>query len=742
MQADDHRDGPPERSARQPDSLDGIVAEYVGRLNAGDTLDPFEILAAHPEWGAEILGRLEVYAELEREEEPLLGTVGDYAIRREIGRGGMGVVYEAWERSIGRVVALKVLPAGMGADRRATARFMREAQIAGQLRHPNIVGVHAMGVYEGTPYYSMELVDGETLAQILTEVRAAEGKQETVFGRMDTRAYYENIAAAFVEAARGLDHAHSKGVIHRDIKPSNLILDCGSCPRAGETDRQAGAAENRSGPGNTGRECQGCLRILDFGLARLEGRESLTVSGDFVGTPLYMSPEQARQRKIQVDHRTDIYSLGATLYELLTLRSPFKGKDHRDTLSQIIERDPVDPRKLNPRVPQDLETIVLKCLRKDPRDRYATAAELAQDLSRFVKGKPIAARPMGRWEKIRRCIVRRGRVMATRVLAIGLLLACGALLYGIYVTRLPEGRFEDVVVLRELNSPFSETSPTCSSDDRELYFGSTRLDGQEGRKGNFHIFVAIREDPGGPWLEPRNLEELNSAGMEEPGWLSPHGLKLYYARAASRKDPKDICIATRESRHRDARWTPVLSEELQAINTPEYSEDMPSLTADEREIYFHSDRPGGAGKRDLWVAIRPSDASPWDPPRPLDEINTLAEESQPSISSDGLTLWWTNRSKGEVWQAYRTKRGGRFRGTRRVEPPVNAYAWSGQFEVSPSWPAPGAPAYFIRSSAGSTEVWDFDILRCTWNPAPRKAPTPPGAPSAPEGAGPRSPRGR
>lgn len=198
----------------------------------------------------------------------------------------------------------------------------------------------------------MEYVEGETLAQVLARIKDTEPEAETPFGPKDQGDYFVRLARGFADVADGLQHAHSKGVTHRDIKPSNLILDS-----------------------------DGRLRVLDFGLARLEGQESLTLSGDCVGTPLYMSPEQARQKKIPVDHRTDVYSLGASMYQAICGRPPFRGKDHADTLSQIIERDPVEPRRVNFRAPKDLETIVLKCLRKDCGDRYGTAEALGQDLS-------------------------------------------------------------------------------------------------------------------------------------------------------------------------------------------------------------------------------------------------------------------------------------------------------------------------------------------------------------------------
>ena len=354
--------------------LEDLFADYVDRLQRGERFHPQEILAKHPDVGEELLECLERYigsSDSSFEAEARLGTLGDYTLRRQIGRGGMGVVYEAWENSMDRAVALKVLPAGVAADDRAFQRFMQEAKTAGKLSHPNVVPVFFTGMKKQTPFYAMELVEGETLAQILARVKDAEPETETSFGEKDSVVYFGKLARAFADVADGLQHAHSKGVTHRDIKPSNLILDP-----------------------------NGRLRILDFGLARLEGQESLTLSGDFVGTPLYMSPEQARRKKIPVDHRTDVYSLGATMYEAICGRPPFRGKDHADTLSQIIERDPVDPGKVNLRVAKDLETIVLKCLRKDSGDRYGTAEAVGQDLRRFVRGDAIEAKPEARHERV------------------------------------------------------------------------------------------------------------------------------------------------------------------------------------------------------------------------------------------------------------------------------------------------------------------------------------------------------
>ncbi|HAK95911.1 MAG TPA: hypothetical protein DCM87_13195 [Planctomycetes bacterium] len=398
----DSNNNPASREGAGP-SFEDLLARYIDRLNDGERIDPALIRAEHPELGDKLLQDLEAFVDLSRAHEEVLAarTLGDYTLRRRIGRGGMGIVYDAWQTSMDRRVALKVLPPGVAADERALQRFVREAKTAGQLNHQNIVGVYGLGVEANTPYYAMEFVDGETLAQILRRLREAPAGAPTPFGApANDLAFHAGLARAFADVADGLQHAHAKGIVHRDIKPSNLILDR-----------------------------EGRLRILDFGLARLEGQESITVSGDLVGTVQYMSPEQAQVRKIAVDHRTDIYSLGATLYEMLALRPPFKGKDHHDTLSQIVTRDAEPLRRLNPRVPRDLETIVLKCLRKEPRDRYGTAEALAQDLRRFSRGDAIEARPQSSLEKLTRTAWRlRIRIVFVSVAALAVLV--GAVLCG------------------------------------------------------------------------------------------------------------------------------------------------------------------------------------------------------------------------------------------------------------------------------------------------------------------------
>jgi len=399
MTSENQHDSLPE-SERDPleEKVAELLCEYLERLNAGEQLDEQAIRSEHPELAEELLTELKTLEKVPSDEERAapLGTLGDYTLRRQVGRGGMGVVYDAWQNSMDRRVALKVLPAGIAADRKASARFLREAQTAGQLNHQNVVGVYGLGIEANTPYYSMEYVEGETLSRIIQKIKEAEPEAETVFGKKDRPGYFEKLASAFANTADGLQHAHSKGIIHRDIKPSNLILD-------GE----------------------GRLRILDFGLAHFEGQQSLTGSGEILGTPQYMSPEQARARRVVIDHRTDVYSLGATLYEVLTLRPPFRGKNSEATLTQIIHRDPRSPVQLNSLIPRDLETIVLKCLRKNPADRYGTAEAMAQDLRRFAQGAPVEARPQSWGEKMaHRASQHRGKLAAAFLLLLLVSFVC------------------------------------------------------------------------------------------------------------------------------------------------------------------------------------------------------------------------------------------------------------------------------------------------------------------------------
>jgi tetratricopeptide (TPR) repeat protein/tRNA A-37 threonylcarbamoyl transferase component Bud32 len=387
--------------------IETILGSWYARQDRGETLEPEDVVRAHPELAEELRLHFNMLGHLDRAlaetRPPLPGLppeIGEYRIVRELGRGGMGVVYEAEQVPMGRRVALKVLSTVVTSTREAVRRFQREARAAGRLHHTNIVPVHAMGQHAGFWYYAMELVHGRSLAMVIEEMRAAPaGSSEPLGTSTRNSAYYKDLARMFAGVAEALDATHQEGIIHRDIKPSNLLL-----------------AED------------GTLKIVDFGLARLEGDgATMTLTGTVLGTPLYMSPEQAESRRIRVDHRTDVYSLGATLYETLTRRPPFRGGSMAEVCSQIATTEPVLPRRLEPRIPRDLETIVLRAMEKDREKRYATAAHLAQDLRSFADGMPIRARRIGSigraWRR-----VKRNKVRSTLVASVLLLVIAGAVL--------------------------------------------------------------------------------------------------------------------------------------------------------------------------------------------------------------------------------------------------------------------------------------------------------------------------
>jgi tetratricopeptide (TPR) repeat protein len=307
--------------------------------------------------------------------------LGDFRILREVGRGGMGVVYEAEQLSLRRRVALKVLPNACLLDPLRLQRFQQEAHAAARLRHSHIIPVFAVGCERGLHYYAMQLLEGRTLAEVIGELRQERDSAAGSMGQMGQISPIRPIrpicpirqAAVFIlQAAEALHYAHEVGVIHRDVKPANLLLD--------------------------GR---GELWVTDFGLARLRGEAELTATGDAVGTLRYMSPEQALGLKGVADHRVDVYSLGATLYELLTLQPALQGGDRAEMLRGLLNDEPRPPRSLDPAIPVDLETIVLKALRKDPAERYATAQELADDLRRFLDNRPVLARRPSLRERLR-----------------------------------------------------------------------------------------------------------------------------------------------------------------------------------------------------------------------------------------------------------------------------------------------------------------------------------------------------
>lgn len=306
-------------------------------------------------------------------------TVPGYKILGRLGQGGMGVVYKARHLRLGRVVALKMILSGAHAESTELVRFLGEAEAVAKLHHPNVVQLYETGQHDGLPYFTLEFVSGGSLADKLR----------------GTPLPPREAAQLLVAIARGAQHAHDCGVIHRDLKPANLLLDADGTPK-----------------------------ITDFGLAKRVEVCGMTASWSVLGTPSYMAPEQAGGRSRVVDHRADVYSLGAILYEVLTGRPPLKAATPVETVLQVLEDDPAPPRLLQPKIPRDLETICLKCLRKEPARRYATAAALADDLARFLDGAPILARSVGpverawRWARRRPLLAGLGSTIALLLLAL------------------------------------------------------------------------------------------------------------------------------------------------------------------------------------------------------------------------------------------------------------------------------------------------------------------------------------
>jgi len=370
-----------------------ILDDYLAQLEHGVPPHPDELLSRHPEIAEtlrEYLASLQFLhdaaSRLRGIGEPVdqadrltgeeLGVLGDYRLIREVGRGGMGIVYEAQQISLNRRVALKILPFASGLEPRCLQRFKNEAQAAAALHHQHIVPVYGVGRERGVHYYAMQFVEGQTLAALILDLRQMRGLDvhaDPEFKRIPSATlspepaecpiHPRTIARLGLQAADALEYAHGFGIIHRDIKPANLLVDV-----------------------------QGDIWITDFGLAQIRGDTRLTMTGDLVGTLRYMSPEQTLAKRVVLDHRTDIYSLGASLYEVLTLNPVFPGQDREELVRQIAFEDPVPPRRIDPRIPAELEIIVLKALAKNPEERYASARDMSDDLGRFLNGEPIRAR--------------------------------------------------------------------------------------------------------------------------------------------------------------------------------------------------------------------------------------------------------------------------------------------------------------------------------------------------------------
>jgi WD40 repeat protein/serine/threonine protein kinase/tetratricopeptide (TPR) repeat protein len=446
----------PELTEEAEAVLDLIVAEYRGRLGGEPPPTLEEYRQRFPRHAAALATRFPHHPGPETPStggEPMRGPPGladspwpripGYTVLGELGRGGMGVVYQARQNDLNRLVALKMILAGQLAGERDQARFRTEAEAAACLQHPNIVQIYEIGAWEGQPYLSLEYVEGGSLEQ------RSRGTPQPA-----------RQAARLVETlARAMHYAHQRGIVHRDLKPANILLqveegsrkDAKAQRRQEEQEKQEEQEEGKSHRSNSPlglsaplplgalaslREVSFQPKITDFGLAkRLGVQHGQTQTGAILGTPSYMAPEQAEGKGKEVGPAADVYSLGAILYDLLTGRPPFKAETPLDTLMQVVGNEPVPPRQLQPKLARDLETVCLKCLQKDPRKRYASAEDLADDLHRFLHGQPVQARPVGTGERLWRWC-RRNPVLALLTgLVVTLLLAVagGATVAALYL---------------------------------------------------------------------------------------------------------------------------------------------------------------------------------------------------------------------------------------------------------------------------------------------------------------------
>jgi serine/threonine protein kinase/tetratricopeptide (TPR) repeat protein len=507
-----------------PDLLNDLAHEFAERYRHGERPSLTEYAERHPELADQIRELFPTLAVMEEfgsvggaNSEPAANSkhvperLGEYRILREVGRGGMGVVYEAVQESLGRHVALKVLPMRGAVPEKQRERFKREAKAAANLHHTNIVPVFGVGEAEGVHFYAMQFIHGQGLDAVLEEVRRLRagtagpppdananltaslaaglvsgfdvvrpsavtdpailtrnthaGSTSAVVGKSGESAtgsdYYRRVAQIGLQVAEALVHAHAQGVLHRDVKPSNLLLDA-----------------------------RGCVWVTDFGLAKMEGSEELTTPGDIVGTLRYMPPERFAG---QEDARGDVYGLGLTLYEMLALRPAFDAPDRPRLLDQVRHGDVPNPRQSDPRVPRDLETVVLKAAARDPRDRYQTPAELAADLGRFLADRPVHARRVSWVEQARRWC-RRNR--AVSLLGAGILcsLVLAVILQAIGNARLRDQKDKTDDALKTANDNYTEAKiqERFAKENAKLASEKEKLANEKSKLANVQKLLAGR----------------------------------------------------------------------------------------------------------------------------------------------------------------------------------------------------------------------------------------------------------
>jgi serine/threonine protein kinase len=508
-------------SSSDRDPVERLAEEYLGRRRRGDRVTLDDYADRYPEWAErirEVFPALEMMERLKPGSADRTGSfdgpagdggdgrlerLGDYRILREVGRGGMGVVYEAVQESLGRHVALKVLPIHGRIDPVQMERFRLEARSAAKLHHTHIVPVHGVGEHGGVHYYAMQFIQGCGLDMVLTDLRRlrpgagpapgpevdaneagtalsrataesllagratktwneggpdgypargpGSGSRQALSGRTEP-SYFRSVARIGVQVAEALAHAHGQGVLHRDIKPSNLLLDA-----------------------------DGEVWVTDFGLAKLEGSDGPTRTGDVVGTLRYMAPERFDGWS---DPRSDVYGLGMTLYELLTLRPAYEATTRARLVERVLHAEPPAPRSLDPKIPRDLETVVLKAIAKEPGERYPTAAAIAEDLKNFLAGRPIRARRVGTaeraWRWCRRNPAAAGLVGASVVAAMALV----GIVVGLIDNARVRGSEREAVAARRAEAQERKKAEGAAESERRLGYFHRIVLAEWERQGN------------------------------------------------------------------------------------------------------------------------------------------------------------------------------------------------------------------------------------------------------------------
>ncbi len=519
-------------------ALDLVYGEYLLREQQGEAPDLAEYAARFPQF-AEALGlQVELHRALgpggsrdlgaavpsanglptlpqTNGHQPPLPAVPGYEVLARLGQGGMGVVYRARQVGLKRLVALKMLLPRANADPGPWDRFRAEAEAVARLQHPHIIQVYEVGEHAGRPYFSMELVEGGSLAQHL-------------LGRPQPAPE----AARLVETlARAMDYAHQMGIVHRDLKPANVLLSLSREPGA-----SAGTVPALA-PGS--RLNEAVPKVTDFGLAKqLDADAGQTRSGAILGTPAYMAPEQAGGKAGAVGVAADVYALGALLYETLTGRPPFQGPTVLDTLELVRSAEPVPPRQLNPRVPRDLETICLKCLAKDPGRRYPSAAGLADDLGRFRAGRPITARRVGRPERVWRWC-RRHPLVAGLSAALAALLVAAAVtssVVAVHMSRLADGEAKAKKDAQERARGERQRGEDLRRQLSRQYVanGGRLLERGEHARALLWYVRALELDRGDPAREPAHRLRIGLTLRHHPRLtgLFRHDVALYTAEAS------------------------------------------------------------------------------------------------------------------------------------------------------------------------------------------------------------------